>query len=239
MNKHVEHFVTEVCKCLKKKKQSKQTCAPLTSIQTTYPFQLVSIGFLRLDKCKHGIVVMDHFTRFAQAYATKNKTAKTVSDKLFNDFALKFGFPSRLHHDMGKDFENRLMARLKELSGIQGLHMTPYHPQGNGQVERFNHTLLSMLRTLEDKEKEDWKESLAKVVHAYNCTKNEATGYAPYYLIFGCSPHLPIDLLFNLKTDEALDTYDDYVSQWKRRMQDEYQIAAKTADKGAVCEKSH
>lgn len=100
---------------------------------------------------------------------------------------------------MGKDFENKLMARLKELSGIQGSHMTPYHPQGNRQVKRFNRTLLSMLRTLEDKEKDDWKESLAKVVHAYKCTKSEATGFAPYYLIFRHSPRLPIDLLFGLK----------------------------------------
>ena len=243
MSKDVEHFVTKVCECLKKKKPSKQTRAPMTSIQTTYPFQLVSIDFLHLEKCKHGyeyiLVVMDHFTRFAQAYATKNKTAKTVADKIFNDYALKFGFPSRLHHDMGKEFDNRLMARLKELSGIQGSHTTPYHPQGNGQVERFNRTLLSMLRTLEDKEKEDWKESLAKVVHAYNCTKSEATGYAPYHLIFGRSPRLPIDLLFNLKQDEAHESYDDYVSQWKKKMQDAYQIAAKTADKGAVRGKTH
>ncbi|CAI5683453.1 unnamed protein product [Oreochromis niloticus] len=189
---------------------------------------------------------MDHFMRFAQAYATKNKAAKTVADKqltwmtenlhrhtdkLFNDFALKFGFPTRLHHDMGKEFENKLMARLKELSGIQGSHTTPYHPQGNGQVERFNRTLLSMLRTLEDKEKDDWKESLAKVVHAYNCTKNEATGYAPYYLIFGRSPRLPIDLLFDLKRDEAHVDYDDYVSCWKKRMQEAYTVASQTATK--------
>ncbi|RXN20783.1 Retrovirus-related Pol poly from transposon [Labeo rohita] len=214
MSKDVEHFVTRVCECLKKKKPSRQTRAPLIPIQTTYPFRLVSIDFLHLDKCKHGyeyiLVVMDHFTRFAQVYTTRNKAAKMVGNKIFNDFALKFGFPSRLHHDMGKEFENRLMASLKKLSGIQVSHTTPYHPQGNGQVERFNRTLLSMLRTLEDKEKEDWKESLAKVVHAYNCTKNEATGYVPYYLIFGHSPHLPIDLLFNLGKDESHETYDDY-----------------------------
>ncbi len=200
MSKDVENFVTRVCECLKKRKPNNQTHAHLIPIQTTYPFQLISIDFLHLEKCKHGyeyiLVVMDHFMRFAQAYATRNKMAKTVADKIFNDFALKFGFPSRLHHNMGKEFENRLMTSLKKLSGIQGSHTTPYHPQGNGQVERFNHT--------------------------YNCTKNEATGYAPYYLIFGWSPRLPIDLLFGLGRDESRDTYDDYANHWKKRMQEAY-----------------
>lgn len=162
--KEVEHFVKEECECIKKKKQSKQTHAPLTLIQPTYPFQIVSIKFVHLERCRLGyeyiLVVMDHFMRFDQAYVTKNK--------VFTDFH------SRLHHTMGKEFENKLMARLKELSGMQGSHFATlkvYYPQGNGQVERFNGTLLSMLRTREHKENYDWKESLIKVVHAYNCSK--------------------------------------------------------------------
>lgn len=80
MQSDVEHFVMHVCECLKRKRPSKTTRAPLTSITTTYPFELVSIDFLHLETCKHGyeyiLVVMDHFTRFA--HATKNKSAKTV-----------------------------------------------------------------------------------------------------------------------------------------------------------------
>ncbi len=212
----------------------------MVPIHTIYPFEMVSID---LDKCKPGyeyiLVVMDHFTRFAQAYATRNKTATTVADKIFNEHALKFGFPRRLHHDMGKEFENNLLARLKDLSSIRGSHTTPYHPQGNGQVEHFIRTLLAMLRTLVDKEKADWKESLAKVVHAYNCTRNETTGYSPYYLLFGRSPHLPVDLLFNLKTNETHDTYQDYAAHWKKRIEDAYLIASRTADKGAARGKAH
>uniref|UniRef100_A0A8C5WDF6 Gypsy retrotransposon integrase-like protein 1 n=1 Tax=Leptobrachium leishanense TaxID=445787 RepID=A0A8C5WDF6_9ANUR len=235
MQKDVEHFVTRVCECLKKKKPNKPTRAPLSTITTTYPFEMVSVDFLHLEKCKQGyeyiLVVMDHYTRFAQAYATRNKSAKTVAEKIFNDFALKFGFPSKIHHDMGKEFENQMFTRLKELSGVRGSHTTPYHPQGNGQVKRFNRTLLSMLRTLTEKEKTDWKNSLGKVVHAYNCTRSEATGYSPYYLLFGRSPRLPIDLLFNRAVEEKQETYEDYVTEWQKRMSEAYVVASRTAKK--------
>lgn len=200
MQGDVEHHITKVCSCLKRKRPNKPTRAPLNSVVTTYPFEMVSIDYLHLESCKGGyefiLVVMDHFTRFAQAYACTNKAAKTAAEKIFGDFALKFGFPTKLHHDLGKEFQNKLFAQLEGYCGIQGSRTTPYHPQGNGQVERFNRTLLVMLRNLTEKAKSDWKSSLAKVIHVYNCTRNDATGFAPYHLLFGRNPRLPIDIMF-------------------------------------------
>lgn len=54
MQKDVEHYITQVCSCLKNKRPNKPTRAPLTNIITTYPFELVSIDFLDLEKCKGG-----------------------------------------------------------------------------------------------------------------------------------------------------------------------------------------
>lgn len=69
MQRDTEHFVTQVCECLKAKRPQKITRAPLTPIVSTRPFELVSIDFLHLEACKQGyeyiLVVIDHYTRCA------------------------------------------------------------------------------------------------------------------------------------------------------------------------------
>lgn len=229
MRDEIEHYVTRVCACLKQKKPSREIRAPLTNIVTTHPFELVSIDFLHLDKCKGGyeyiLVVIDHFTRFVQVYATKSKSAKTVANCLFNDYALKFGFPERIHHDQGGEFDNRLIAQLKKNCGVMSSRTSPYYPQGIGQVERFNKTLLQMLKTLTEREKRNWKDSLNKLTFAYNCTRCDVTGFSPFYLLYGRSPRLPVDTLFDLSENKGTASHQEYMQRWKEQMKEAYEIA--------------
>ena len=106
-----------------------------------------------------------------------------------------------MHSDQGGQFENTRFHQLHKLSGVSKSHTSPYHSQGNGQVERMNCMLLSMLQTLPDLKKLKWDESLNKMIHVYNCTKHKAMGYAPYPWLFGRTPRLTIDLVFNFNQD--------------------------------------
>ena len=230
LKRDIEHYVTHVCRCIKQKRPNILPRAPMEIVHSSAPFELVSLDFVHLEKSKgryeYILVIVDHFTRFAQAYATTNKSSRTDANKLYNDLILRFGFPARILHDQGGEFENQLFHRLEECCGMVRSRTTPYHPQGNGKTERLNQTLLSMLRTLPEHQKSNWKDSLHKVVHAYNCTRHEATGYSPFFLLFGRSPRLPIDVIFGVQPT-ACSIYPAYVKEWQTAMKQAYDTAAK------------
>lgn len=197
---------------------------------------LVCIDFLSVEPDSKGIgnvlVVTDHFTRYAQAYPTKDQKALTVAKVLNEKFFVHYGLPTRIHSDQGRDFESQTIQEMLKLMGIRKSRTSPYHPQGDPQPEQFNRTLLSMLGTLSPEKRRRWSEQVPHVVHAYNSTKSDATGYSPYYLMYGREARLPVDVCFGTNPDSCDEkSHSRYVSNLKEDLRQAYKLAAAVADK--------
>ena len=96
-----------------------------------------------------------------------------------------------------------------------------------------------MLKTLNEKEKANWKDCITQLAFAYNSTVNKTTGYSPFYLLFGRTSRLPIDNIFGIQFETSISkSYDEFVSQWQERMKTAIEIAQKNEDKtGAANQK--
>ena len=235
-------YINRCRRCTMRKVPDTRHCAPLENVRTTRPLQLVCIDFLGLERSQGGyehlLVVTDHFTRFSQAYPTKDEKADTVAKVLWQKFVVNYGIPDRLHSDQGKCFESAVVRELCRLLGVQKTKTTPYHPQGNGMTERFNRTLLSMLGTLKPEQKMNWAVHVPSLVHAYNCSRHESTGFSPYYLMFLRKPKIPVELLLPVFPNDDSDEvrkdepgYPTYVRRLKQHLKEVYEEVQSAADK--------
>ena len=160
------------------------------------------MDYLSLETSKCGfeniLVVLDHFTKYAQAIPTKNQTAKTTANALLNNYFVHYGYPLRLHSDKGANLTGKVISERCKMTGNKRYVTTLYHPMGDGVTERFNQTILNLLSILNLKEKPGWKSHVGRLVQAYNATKHDSTKHSPFLLMFGREPRLPIDLALGL-----------------------------------------
>lgn len=214
--------------------------APLINIQSSKPLQIVCIDFWSAENLQNKFVdvldVTDHFTRLAQAFPCKNQSAKEIARVLWDKNFFIYGFPERIHSDQGASFESNLISELLRVSGVKKSHTTPYHPMGNGAVEHFNRTLGGMIHALPPGEKHEWPRRLQTLTFMYNCTVHEMTGFAPFYLMFGRVPRLPVDMMFrSVLSDSTSSDYSKYVSTLSKDLSKAMNIAQKLASKEQHC----
>ena len=85
------------------------------------------------------------------------------------------------------------MQQYCKVTGIKQIRTSPYHPQTDGMVERFNSTLKRLLRKLTQDPKVEWDRCLPYVLWAYRGTVHKTTGFSPYHLLFGKEMRMPLD----------------------------------------------
>jgi hypothetical protein len=107
------------------------------------------------------------------------------------------------------------MSEICKLLEIRKTYTTPYRPQSDGLVERFNRTLIGMLSKFCEENQEDWDDHLPYVACAYRASVNDSTRYTPNQLMLGRETTLPIDLMFGPPDDVPFNCESEYV-EWVR-----------------------
>lgn len=196
--------------------------APLECIgvDITCPHPLSSNGY------RYILTIVDHFSRWAEAYPIRNQEAVTVARVLVNEFISRFGCPRQVITDQGPCFEATLFKELCRRLQIDKTRTTPYKPSTNGAVERFNRTLNSMLGKVVAVHQRDWDVHLPFVPAAYRASENESTGFTPNQLFLSRELCMPIDLVLGdcLVLPDRLCS-DEYVLKPVQRIQDDFSVA--------------
>ena len=158
---------------------------------------------------------------------------------MVNQFFANYGWPDKILTHKGKAFENDLFQEIYDQARVKKLHTTSYHPQTNGQCERFNKTLIRMLGTLPMSDKKNWQERVPTLVHAYNCSTSSVTGFSPYFLIYGHQPKLPIDIEYGVSLDENYTDCNTYVDKLQHRLKWAYEVTQKCIAKDTARQKAY
>ena len=148
---------------------------------------------------RYVLVVMDHFTKWPEAFALPNQEAATIARHLVDDVFCRFGAPSRLLSDRGQAFMGELLREVSAIFDVKQVHTSGYHPQTDGMVERFNATLANMLSAYVAADQSDWDVHLPRVLLAYRASTHTSTGDSPFFLNFGRDARLPTDVTLALE----------------------------------------
>lgn len=230
MRRDIEKYCRECNRCVAAKAVQPKVRTFMGSLIASKPLDVLAIDFTILDKASDGrenvLVLTDVFSKFTQAFPTPDQRASTVARILTEKWFYTYSIPRRIHSDQGRSFEGDLIKRLCQMYGVEKSRTTPYHPEGNGQCERFNRTMHDLLRTLPPDKKKRWPQHLPQLVFAYNTTEHQSTGLTPHELMFGQKAQLPVDFLLGT-TDEHPEpkSVQDWVDEHQDRLHSMYSYA--------------
>ena len=205
----VARYVASCDSCQKAVSKGRVPPVPLVSMPIFgLPFDRVAIDLVGplSPPSENGhrfiLTLIDAATRYPEAVPLKDISSVSVADALFSVFS-RLGFPKEVLSDQGTQFNSDLMHQFHSLCGCKGIRTSPYHPQANGQVERFHSTLKSMLKKVVKQQPKLWHKYLPALLFACRELPCESTGFSPFELLFGRQVRGPIALLHDLWSENA------------------------------------
>lgn len=197
MRRYVRRYVATCLECLYHKEPAGKRPGHLHSIEkVSMPMHTVHIDHLgpfvkSTTNNSYLLVVVEAFTKFVFAKAVKN-TKTIFVERLLTSISETFGFPQRIISDRGSAFTSKKFEEFCNERGIKHVATAVATPRANGQVERYNRTILSTLAaSLSEEKRWDW--DVPRVVWGLNNTVNKATGKCPSELLLGYRPRNAVE----------------------------------------------
>ena len=185
--------VRECVPCSKNRIRLLKQSGAMRLFRSVQPLEDIAIDILGpLPKSTRGnlfiLVVTDRFSKLTQAIPLKTIKALDVSVALVNEWIFKYGAPRRLLSDNGSQFISDIFQRVCSLLRVHNALTMTYHPQTNGQTERFNRSLTAMLRCYVEDHPQDWCAYVRALTYAYNTSVHRGIDAAPFDLVLSRSP---------------------------------------------------
>jgi transposase InsO family protein len=190
------------------------------------PLDRVGVDLIELtlsyNNNKFALVVIDHFSRYVQAYPLPNKSAEEVT-KAMVQYVCTNTCPKVIVSDRGSEFISSLFQEVCKRLEMKLNMTTSFHPMGNGSTERVNQTLKKALSHLAAHDTRTWDDQLPYVILATNCAYHTSIKEIPFYIYHGRDPSIPFsDFLGKQKIDYTLG--ENYAAEMSSRLHKAFEI---------------
>jgi transposase InsO family protein len=245
MRAECERYVRTCAACSKNKKSNRKRRANLQRFHAGCPMERVHIDILGpMTKTTQGntviLMVIDQFTKWVECFPLPDQCAERVAKTMLDEFFTRMGYPLEIHSDQGRNFTSHIFETLCKLLDITKTRTTSYHPQSNGQVERYNRQVLQMIRCLADRGIKDWDACLPQIAGAMRATINRQTGFTANKLMLGREVYKPADLVFGVAAANRVDqTECEYVANVEEVMRQVHTVARDSLQRAQSYQKRH
>ena len=181
--------------------------------------------------------VVDAFTRYAIAAPISSKEAREVARCWVTHVIAKHGSPEQVVSDNGSEFLNQIFQEVNKMLRVKHTTTTPYHPAANGLVERFNGSVVKILKTLASENIYNWDVMLPIAVFAYNTAYNRTVKDSPQFLMYLRDARVPYDVLEGNKT--IWYNVDDYKAELSCTLQRVFQTVQLNLDEAFASYNRH
>ncbi|XP_076036803.1 uncharacterized protein LOC143022466 [Oratosquilla oratoria] len=240
MGTDIRTFCRSCDKCQRFSAKGRVPPVPLQPMPiVTEPFARVAIDLVgplspaSSDGHRYILTLIDFATGFPEAVLLKNIDSISVAEALLTIFS-RVGIPREILSDRGTQFTSNLMKELHRMLGVKPIFTTPFHPSGNGRIERLHGPLKAILRKLCAEKPREWQRYLIPTLFALRELPSDRTGFSAFELLYGRSVRGPLTFLRDLWENRTLHEEErssfQYVIELQEKLAECSQMAAQQAD---------